>query len=65
MPVSEEEKEAVLPRSADNILTFYRGERSLPMLQRMLSLRMEGLWLDAFLASAECSDTDRIRFASL
>ena len=51
-------------KSADNILTFYRGERSLPMLQRMLSLRMEGLRLDAFLASAECSDTDRIRLAS-
>jgi hypothetical protein len=34
------------------------------MLQRMLSLRMEGLRLDAFLASAECSDTDRIRLAS-
>ena len=74
VPVSEEEKEAwgpfadprllVLPSSADNIHTFYRGECSLPMLQRMLSLRTEGLRLDAFLASAECSDADRIRLTS-
>ena len=34
------------------------------MLQRMLSLCAEGLRLDAFLASAECSDADRIRLAS-
>jgi hypothetical protein len=34
------------------------------MLQRMLSLRVEGLQLDAFLASGECSAADRIRLAS-
>ena len=72
--VTEEEKKAwgpfadprllVLPRSADAILTFYRGDHRIPMLQRMLSLRVEGLQLDAFLASGECSVADRIRLAS-
>ncbi|MEY3082615.1 MAG: hypothetical protein RJA94_2600, partial [Pseudomonadota bacterium] len=74
VPVTAEAKEAwgpfadarllVLPRSADAIHTFYGGERRIPKLQRMLSLRVEGLQLEAFLASAECSDADRIRLAS-
>jgi hypothetical protein len=56
VPVSEEEKKAwdpfadlrllVLPRSAESIDTFYRGDHRTPMLQRMLSLRVEGLQLD-------------------
>ena len=72
--VTEEEKKAwgpfadprllVLPRSADAFHTFYRGDHRIPMLQRMLSLRVEGLQLDAFLASGECSVADRIRLAS-
>ena len=74
VPVTEEEQKAwgpfadprllVLPRSVDAIDTFYRGDHRIPMLQRMLSLRVEGLQLDAFLASGECSAADRIRLAS-
>ena len=74
VPVSEDEKAAwgpyadprllVLPWSADNVHSFYRGDRRIPALQRMLSLRMEGLRLDAFLESADCTDADRIRIAS-
>ena len=74
IPVSEEEKKRwgpfadprllQLPRSADDISTFYGGERRLPMLQRMLSLSLEGVVLQSFLASAACSDSDLIRITS-
>ena len=74
IPVSEEEKKRwgpfadprllQLPRSADDISTFYGGERRLPMLQRMLSLSLEGVVLQSFLASAACSDSDLICITS-
>jgi hypothetical protein len=51
-------------RRAESIDTFYRGDHCIPILQRTLSLRVEGLQLDAFLASGECSVADRIRLAS-
>ena len=74
IPVSEEQKLRWgpfadprllhLPRSADAICTFYRGERRLPTLQRMLSLSLESIALQAFLDSAACSTRDRIRLTS-
>ena len=52
----------VLPRRADMVGTFYGGEPSLPLLQRMLSRQLERASLLAFENSADFTQEDRIRF---
>jgi hypothetical protein len=71
IPVSDEEKKAwgpysdprlqYLPFDPNNMITFYKGERRIPSLQRMLSRCVENAALVTFKESADCSLADRIR----
>ena len=52
----------VLPRRANMVHTFYSGDPSLPLLQRMLSRQMERASFLAFENSPAFTQLDRIRF---
>ena len=52
----------VLPRRADMVVSFYGGETSLPLLQRMLSRQLERASFLAFESSADFTLKDRLRF---
>ena len=72
--IDEEEKKAwgpyvdarlqFLPSSADRIIFYYCGERTIHSLQFMLSRSVANAALDRFLAGDECTVSDRIRLTS-